>query len=64
MKPDTKIVKIERGQFSPRFQVARALITAGSALVTTEPIQAEMYITDAIIELEMVRSALKFGDAQ
>lgn len=51
----TKLVKIERGRYSPNFQVARAFITAASAMVSVDPKKAAKHLDHAIKELVELR---------
>jgi hypothetical protein len=53
--PETKTVKIERGKFSPNFQVARAFITAASAMASVNPREAAKHLDRAIKELVELR---------
>lgn len=55
---DAGLVKIERGKFSPYFQVARAWLTAASALASHDQMQAVHYINGAIEELEKLKRSL------
>jgi len=57
-EPKTKIVKIQRGRYSPGFQVARAWLSAASALAPTRPAAAISYIEGAISELQALRTRM------
>jgi hypothetical protein len=53
------IVKIQRGRYSHYFQVTRAWLTAASALVTEDRLEAISFINNAILELTHLRRALE-----
>ena len=53
------IVKIQRGKYSSHFQVARAWLSAASALVLQDKDGAIGFIDAAILELKNLRIALK-----
>ena len=55
----TEVVRIQRGRYSPKLQVARAMITACSATASTEPAQAAEYIGAAIYELQLLQERLR-----
>jgi hypothetical protein len=57
----TTKVKIERGNYSRYFQVARAWLMAASALVATDKQGASSFVGSAIVELQELRSALEKG---
>lgn len=50
------IVKIERGQYSPTFQVVRAYLSAASAVASTDANRMVAFIDDAVTELRIMRS--------
>jgi hypothetical protein len=55
----TEIVKIQRGRFSPHFQVARAWLSAASATIQKDRRLAIDYIDSAIVELKELRVELE-----
>lgn len=55
----TTAVQIQRGKYSPKIQVARAMITACSATASTEPERAADYIGAAIYELQQIQQRLR-----
>ena len=57
-KEKPAVVRIQRGLFSPYFQVARAWITAASALATVDRYVAASYIDQAIIELQALKTRM------
>lgn len=65
VSPDTtKTVRIERGKYTPFFQVTRAWISAASALVSIDRTQAIEYIDEAIHSLGDLKVRLTTGGAQ
>ena len=54
-----EVVRIQRGRYSPKIQVARAMITACSATASTEPAKAAEYIGAAIYELQLLQERLR-----
>ncbi len=58
MPSKAKVVKIERGQYGPTFQVVRAWLSAASALASVDPKQARRYIESAEIELKLLKAQL------
>jgi hypothetical protein len=55
MPASGKLVKLERGRFSSKFQVARACISAASALMSDDPSKARVYLASAIDELLRIK---------
>jgi hypothetical protein len=53
------IVRIARGEFSNHFQVARAWLSAASALVVLDKTKAIDFIDQAIGELQQLKVNLK-----
>lgn len=49
--PKAELVQIQRGKYSPTFQVARARMSMASAVVHQSPKSAVRHIEDAVEEL-------------
>jgi hypothetical protein len=58
MPASVRLVKLERGRFSSKFQVARACISAASALMAVDPQEAKQYLSAAIKELALLHRDL------
>lgn len=52
------IVKIQRGRYSHYFQVARAMLSAASAVAATDSRMAIVYIDAAMLELRNLKVVL------
>lgn len=57
----TDTVAIRRGRYSAHFQVARAMLSAASAVVNSTPKKAVSFIDDAIAELDVLKGQLIGG---
>lgn len=58
MPAKTKAVVIKRGKYSSYFQVARAHLSAASAVIGMNRTRATKYINDAIAELNRIKDLL------
>jgi hypothetical protein len=58
MADSKAVVRIQRGRYSSHFQVARAWLSAASALVNLDPESAISFIDGAIHELKRLRKSL------
>lgn len=57
-KKGSTLVKIQRNEFSVGFQVTRALLTAASAVVQSDPRRAVSFLDNAIKEMTTMRNQL------
>jgi len=53
------VVKIARSRLAPNFQVARAMLSAASAVVESAPKEAINYIDRADIELRKMKQEIR-----
>ena len=54
----TEVVRIQRGKYSVHFQFIRAMLSAASALIPTDPKEAMDYLDKMAEELQMMKLRL------